>query len=289
MFRVQKIESLDLPELQPYRTLRRQLEHRERGIFVAEGDKVVRRLFESHFGVESVLITEKWTAEYTPLLNARPEKEIPVFIASKEVFEQLTGHHLYQGVLAVGKIPVSDTLENILTNAPRPRLFAALDGLCDAENLGSVIRNCAAFGVQAMFIGETCSSPFLRRSVRTSMGTIFQMPMIELNSGKTSWRRELPPTEMNCPLVQILRELRGAGVRSIAAHPRAGGKVLSQADFTGDCCIVFGSEGNGVSPAVLAACDDAVAVPMHAGVDSLNVAAATSVFLYEATRQRGKA
>ena len=288
MLRLHNITSLELPELQPYRTLRRQLEHRERGIFVAEGDKVVRRLFESHFGVESVLITEKWIEEYTPLLNARTEKEIPVFIANKEVFEQLTGHHLYQGVLAVGKIPVSDTLENILANSPRPRLFAALDGLCDAENLGSVIRNCAAFGVQAMFIGETCSSPFLRRSVRTSMGTIFQMPMIELNSGKTSWRRELPTTEMNCLLVQILRNLHEAGVRSIAAHPRADGKVLSQADFSGDCCVVFGSEGNGVSPAVFAACDDAVAIPMHCEVDSLNVAAATSVFLYEVNRQRGK-
>jgi len=288
MLRLHNITSLELPELQPYRTLRRQLEHRERGIFVAEGDKVVRRLFESRFGVESVLITEKWIEKYTPLLNARTENEIPVFIANKEVFEQLTGHHLYQGVLAVGKIPVSDTLENILANSPRPRLFAALDGLCDAENLGSVIRNCAAFGVQGMFIGETCSSPFLRRSVRTSMGTIFQMPMIELNSGKTSWRRELPETEMNCLLVQILRELREAGVRSIAAHPRADGKVLSQANFSGDCCVVFGSEGNGISPAVLAACDDAVAVPMHGGVDSLNVAAATSVFLYEVNRQRGK-
>lgn len=288
MLRIQNITSLDLPELQPYRTLRRQLEHREQGIFVGEGDKVVRRLFESHFGVVSVLITEKWLAQYQPLLSARPEKEIPVFIADQVVFEKLTGHHLYQGVLAVGKIPLPAPPEKILMNMPRPRLLAAVDGLSDAENLGAVIRNCVAFGVQAMIVGETCSSPFLRRAVRTSMGTIFQLPMIELNCGQTSWRRETPATERTCSLVEVIRELRDAGVRSIAAHPRADGKMLSQADFTGDCCVVFGSEGHGISPEVLEACDDAVAIPMHCDVDSLNVAAATSVFLYEVNRQRGK-
>ena len=90
-------------------------------------------------------------------------------------------------------------------------------------------------------------------------------------------------------LPQTLRDLRTRGIRCIAAHPHANGRTLSQADFTGDCCVVFGSEGNGLSPEVLAACDEAVAIPMAAGVDSLNVGAAAAVFFYEANRQREKA
>ena len=90
-------------------------------------------------------------------------------------------------------------------------------------------------------------------------------------------------------LPAVLLELRSQGIRCVAAHPHTEKKFLSQADFTGDGCIVFGSEGNGLSPEVLAACDEAVAVPMAEGVDSLNVGAAAAVFLYEAARQRGRA
>jgi TrmH family RNA methyltransferase len=83
--------------------------------------------------------------------------------------------------------------------------------------------------------------------------------------------------------------LRQRGIRCIAAHPHTDKKFLSQTDFSGDCCLVFGSEGDGISPAVLAACDEAVAIPMPPEVDSLNVGAAAAVFLYEAARQRRKA
>jgi tRNA G18 (ribose-2'-O)-methylase SpoU len=89
-------------------------------------------------------------------------------------------------------------------------------------------------------------------------------------------------------LAECLQELRTHGVHCIAAHPHADKKFLSQADFSGDCCLVFGSEGDGISPAVLAACDEAVAIPMPPTVDSLNVGAAAAVFLYEAARQRGR-
>ena len=104
MYRLQRIESFDLPELQPYRTMRRQHEHRQQGIFVAEGEKVVRRLLESQFTVVSVLLPEKWLRELEPLLQARPE-DIRVFVAEKALLETLTGFSMYQGLLAVGKVP----------------------------------------------------------------------------------------------------------------------------------------------------------------------------------------
>src|SRR5579859_3071385 len=169
MLRVQKIDSLDLPELQPYRTMRRQLEHRQQGIFVAEGEKVVRRLLASAFGVISVLLPQKWLDELRPLLESRPER-IHVFVAPKALLEQLTGFSMYQGLLAVGKIPNPRTLDEVMGAAEHPFLLVATDGLTSAENLGALVRNCAAFGVQALLVGESCTSPFLRRAVRSSMG-----------------------------------------------------------------------------------------------------------------------
>jgi tRNA G18 (ribose-2'-O)-methylase SpoU len=268
MLHIQRIETLDLPELAPYRTMRRQDEHRQQQIFVAEGEKVVRRLLESQFTVVSVLLPEKWLTQYQPLLQARGEI-IHAFIAERKVLEQLTGFSMYQGVLAVGKIPPMPSLDLVLKTSPQPRLFAAVDALTNAENLGGLVRNCVAFGVQALLVGETSSSPYLRRAVRASMGAIFVLPVIETNS-----------------LVQSLRQLRESGVRCIAAHPHADQRVLAQANFRSECCVVFGSEGYGISQPVLDVCDEAVAIPMHDEVDSLNVGSAAAVFLYEASRQR---
>ena len=269
MFRAQKIESLDLPALEPYRTMRRQLEHKAQGIFVAEGEKVVRRLLESKFIVVSMLLPERWLGDLMPLLQSRPE-EVQVYVAEKSLLETLTGFSMYQGLLAVGKIPERISLEEILAGSPAPRLLAAADGLSSAENLGALVRNAAAFGAHGLIVGETCGSPFLRRAVRSSMGAIFELPIAETNN-----------------LAQTLRKLPAGGIRCVAAHPHATGANLSGADFRRDCCIVFGSEGQGISPAVLEVCEEAVAIPMGRRVDSLNVGSAAAVFFYEANRQRG--
>jgi len=308
--RIEKITSLDLPELAPYRTMRRPAEHERLGIFVAEGEKVVRRLLESHFEVVSVLLPEKHLEAFRPLLEARPEN-LNVHLADKKSLETLVGFSMFQGVLAVGKIPPPVSLDDILSKNPGPRLLVAVDALTNAENLGALVRNCVAFGVQALIAGETSSSPFLRRAVRNSMGTIFQLPVIELAKLGLRHRFKTKPHATRLTLAECLQELRARGVRCIAAHPHAESwsssfglspatpasapdklklglqrNTILQADFSGDCCIVFGSEGDGISAPVLAACDEAVAIPMPPMVDSLNVGAAAAVFLYEANRQR---
>ena len=265
---VQKVDTLELPELAPYRTLRRPSEHREQGIFVAEGEKVVRRLLESKFTVVSLLLPERWFLEYEPLIGSRPEN-ISVYLAEKTTLQQLTGISMFQGVLAVGKIPAAHRLEELFERSAHPYLFAAVEGLSNAENVGALVRNCAAFGVQALLVSKSSSSPFLRRAVRNSMGAIFKLPVIE---------------ELDLP--RTLDELRTRGVRCIAAHPRQHTHALWQADFSPDCCVVFGSEGYGISPNVLSCCDACVTIPMCSGVDSLNVGNAAAVFLYEANRQR---
>src|SRR5262249_22090700 len=270
MVQVQRIDSLELPELQPYRTMRRQKEHEEEGIFVAEGEKVVRRLLESNFTVISLLLPEKWLRDLEALLQARPEV-IKVFVAAKEELEGLTGFSMYQGLLAVGRIPERISLEQLLARSAQPWLLAAADNLSSAENLGALVRNCAAFNVQGLFIGETASRPFLRRAVRSFIGNDFQLTIVEMDN-----------------LATTLRELQGRHVLCLAAHPHASGRTLSQANFQANCCIVFGSEGYGITPTVLDLCDEAIAIPMPASVDSLNVGSAAAAFLYEANRQRGK-
>lgn len=271
MFTVHRIASLDLPELAPYRTLKRPAEHQARGIFVAEGDKVVHRLLASSLPVISVLLPEYRFAEYEPGLRSRPEDIIVYSVTEKRVLEELVGFEMFQGVLAVAKIPAHATLAERFARSQSPRLFAAADGLTSAENIGVLARNCVAFGVQALLVGETSASPFLRRAVRNSMGTIFQLPVVETDN-----------------LAGSLGELRRLGIRCIAAHPHTDQCSLADADFVKDCCIVFGSEGNGISAPVLAACDEVVAIPMPPTVDSLNVASAAAVFLYETGRQRAQ-
>lgn len=265
---IHHIPSLDLPELTPYRTLRQHEEHRAAGIFVAEGDKVVARLLQSHFGVVSVLLPERRLAEFEPLIRARPE-DVAVYVVEIAELEKLTGFPFFQGVLAVGRAPRTETVPSLLARTPEPRLLVAIDGLTNSENVGLVVRNAAAFGAHGFIVDRTSASPFLRRAVRNSMGSIFKLPICEVDQ-----------------LTTALHALRGAGVRVIAAHPHTDRRAIAEVDYRGDCCIVLGSEGTGISRPVLAACDEAVAIPMSNEVDSLNVGSAAAVFLYEVARQR---
>jgi tRNA G18 (ribose-2'-O)-methylase SpoU len=259
---------MDLPELAPYRTMRRQTHHRRDGIFVAEGPKVVERMLASTFGVTSLLITEDWLESLKPFLDRR-EEDIPVYVAPKAVLNEMTGYHLFQGVLAIGRIPEPLTLEEILANGRQPYLLVAAEQLASAENVGVLVRNCAAFGADALIVGETCVSPFLRRAVRNSMGAIFKLPIIESNC--------LPET---------LRTLHSRGIECIAAHPHADQALLPDSDLANSCCIVLGSEGYGLSAEALKECRRALAIPMRNEIDSLNVGNAGAVFLYEVFRQR---
>ena len=265
------VQSLDAPELALYRTLRRIEQHERAGVLVAANAKVIKRLLASRYTVVSALLTPAWLAQLEPLLRARPE-DVHVYVAEQAALETITGYKLHQGALAVAKIPPQPDFETLLNQSPRPLLLAAVEGIASAENLGAVVRSCAAFGVHFLIVGETCGSPFQRRAVAGSMGTIFEQPVARVAN-----------------LVEKLAQLRARGVRCLAAHPRPGAKKLATVDLRGDCCLLFGAEGPGLTAGALAACDDMVEIPMPSHMNSLNVAAATAVFLYEASRQRGGA
>jgi tRNA G18 (ribose-2'-O)-methylase SpoU len=263
---IEQITSLDDKELHPYRTLRRPLDHLKEGIFVAEGDKVVTRLLRTNIELVSLLCTPERFSAIEPIVRHR---SVTVFLGGKELLETIVGYNLHQGIMAIGKVPAAAPMESFLSDAAHDAVIVALDGLANSENVGVVVRNCVALGVSAMVVGETSSSPYLRRAVRNSMGTVFKLPVYHAAN-----------------LAETIRSaIRPKGFRTLAADP-SGQTTLGGTALQGRLCIVFGSEGTGLTPGVLDACDDLVAIPMANDTDSLNVASASAVILYEAYRRR---
>lgn len=268
---IQHTDGLDAPELAPYRTLRRPMDHIREGIFIAEGEKVVRRLLESKLQTISLLMTPEWydrlfNREHIPLAGTTK-----IFLGNKDLVEKIVGYNLHQGIMAVARMPQAHSLHRLMADRPEPVLVVALDGLVNAENVGLVVRNCAAFGVNVVIVGETSCSPYLRRAVRNSMGTIFCLPVVHTDN-----------------LAQSLHDMRTKHqMLIIGAHPGER-TTIQEVNLEKDVCLVFGNEGQGISAKVLEQCVVRAAIPMMNGTDSLNVASASAVFLYEARRQRGK-
>ncbi len=276
------VTDLNVAGVEPYRTLRRQADHLREGIFVAEGEKVVRRLLASGLSVRSMLLTPEWYGALFPGGTGVSGQGVSgqgsfvpgakIFLARKDLLESIVGFNLHQGIMAVAGTPPETGPDDLVRAAAGgARLYVALDDLVNAENVGLVVRNCAAFGVDALICGESSGSPYLRRAVRASMGTVFGLPIHHSRD-----------------IVSTLTELSArAGAETIAADPAAGAS-LYETTLTGSVCIVVGHEGTGIRPAVLAACTRRVAIPMWKGTDSLNVSTACAVFLSEARRQRAR-
>ena len=287
MFHVQKISSFDAPELQPYATMRRPLEHERQGIFVAEGTKVVRRLLESQFTVVSVVLPDKVAGRFPTV--ARSATGVHHGLSRGK--ETTRNPDRFLDVSRGAGCRQNPTTGCAGRHSGEKSKAASLrGGGCTHEcgeswGVGTELRRVWRPG---LFVGETSSSPFLRRAVRNSMGTIFQLPVIELSKLGQRHQFTTKPHATSQTLTECLKAQQRRGVRCIAAHPHTDKILLAQADFTGDCCLVFGSEGDGISPMVLETCDEAVAIPMPPAVDSLNVGASAAVFLYEVTRQRKK-
>jgi tRNA G18 (ribose-2'-O)-methylase SpoU len=265
------IKSLGQTGLEPYLTLRRPIEHLELGIFVAEGEKVVRRLLASPLLIRSMLLTHDWYSklEAEGLFGITEKKQFDIFIADKSVLETIVGFNLHQGIMAVAETPEQNTLDKIVRELNRPYCFVALDGLVHAENVGVVVRNCAGLGVNAILVGENSSSPFLRRAVRSSMGTIFSLPIFH-------------STNLHDDLLFLKNDY---SVKIISAH-LTDSSTIDKADFGKDICIVFGNEGYGISDTIINVSDELISIPMKNNTDSLNVSSASAIFLYEVQRQR---
>lgn len=232
-----------------------------RGLVIAEGVVVVRRLIDSPYPVRSVLGVPRRLEELAPDLDGL---DVPAYATDADVMATAVGFHLNRGVLAVADraAPVDPVLL-----ASRARCLAVLEGVNDHENLGSIFRNAAALGVDGVLLGPRCADPLYRRSVRVSMGHVLRVPFGVLPD----------------PWPESLQVLRAAGLRTVALTPAAGSVPLATAGLAGErVAFLLGAEGPGLTDTALAAADLRVRIPMAAGVDSLNVATAAAVAFHAA-------
>ncbi|GAB3493558.1 TrmH family RNA methyltransferase [Amycolatopsis cihanbeyliensis] len=231
-----------------------------RGLVIAEGTVVVRRLLESPYPVRALLGVERRIRE---LAGDLAGTAAPAYVASAETMAEVVGFHLNRGVLAVADRVPRPPASGIAAGA---RALAVLEGVGDHENLGALFRNAAALGVDGVLLGSGCSDPLYRRSVRVSMGHVLRVPFGTLD-----------------PWPCGLEQLRAQGFRIAALTPRAEAiELRALRDRRPErVALLLGSEGYGLSEAALAAADLAVRIPMATGVDSLNVATSAAVAFYE--------
>jgi tRNA G18 (ribose-2'-O)-methylase SpoU len=227
-----------------------------RGLVIAEGTVVVRRMIDSPFPVRSLLGVQRRLDDLAPDLAAL---DVPAYATDAGTMADVVGFHLNRGVLAVADRAVPPDPAELLRRA---RLVAVLEGVNDHENLGALFRNAAALGVDAVLLGPRCSDPLYRRSVRVSMGHVLRVPF----------------TELPGPWPASLDVLRAAGLRVAALTPASGAVPLAASGLAGErVALLLGAEGPGLSDDALAAADVRVRIPMASGVDSLNVATAAAV------------
>jgi tRNA G18 (ribose-2'-O)-methylase SpoU len=253
------IDDVGDPRLTDYRALK---EHRlaaDSGRFIAESERVVRRLIGSGLQVQSVLLTAPRLATLADALGG----PFPVYLASQDVLDGVAGFHVHRGCLAVGTRP---TAARIPAGA---RAVVVLEDLTDVDNLGAIARHAAAFGADALLLSPRAADPFYRKAIRVSLGAVFALPIVRA----ARWPG-------------ALEALRADGLTLVAAVVNEAATPLARFAPPGRFALVLGAEGPGLSPAALAACDHRVTIPMGPGADSLNVATAAAIFLYALTQGR---
>lgn len=259
-----RIERLDDPRLEPYRDLKRTNRTRDSNWFIAEGRWVVLRLLASDFQVESILLAESAVAELRPFLS----DHFPVFVLPTPRIEELVGFRFHRGVLACGRRVRQTALPDREYFIDRPTAtWVCCPHTVLPDNLGSIIRISTAFGVDGILIGEQAADPFSRRVIRVSMGNIFELPIVE-------------PASLSTALGVLKSE---HGFRIVAATGDPNDTMLPIARPAPRIMLLLGHEAHGLSPDMLQLADDRVTIPMSGKTDSLNVANAAAILLYQLT------
>lgn len=290
------VDSLDDERLDPYARLteaqlRSKLEP-ERALFIAESGKVIERAFEGGMTPMSLLMEEKWVESMTPLIERmeRAHPDLAVLIAPHDELARLTGFELTRGALGAFRRPALPSVAEVVRDA---RLIAVLENITNHTNVGAIFRSAAALGVDAILVTPTCYDPLYRRAVRVSMGTVFQVPWTRIGDdadGADAHAREgrahakgtpghpaITWAETGIPLLRELGFTTAAMALSDESVP-LDDPTLNAAEKV---ALVFGTEGDGLDPATIEACDRTVRIPMAHGVDSLNVAAASAVAFWQ--------
>jgi tRNA G18 (ribose-2'-O)-methylase SpoU len=241
-----------------------------RGLFVAEGRLVVTRLLTGgRYAVRSVMVTETAYASIRDAIDARPD--VPVYLVSQRLMDGVIGFNIHRGCLALGERPAACDWRELAAGSD---MLLVLERVGDADNVGSLFRTAAALGADAVLLGPACADPLYRKAIRTSMAAVLTMPFAPIDA----WP-------------YALQELRMAGWLTVAMTPEPSARSIGEAAAVmrdRRCAVVVGHEGEGLTADVLAACEHRVRIPMAAGTDSLNVATAAAIALYEIGRGRGR-
>ncbi len=259
------LESADDPRVADYTRLTdvhlRKLREPAEGMYIAESSRVLRRALAAGHRPRSFFLAEKWREDLADVFAQHPD--VPAYIGSAGLLEEITGFHLHRGAMAAMHRPAPVPLPELLAGARR---VAVLEDIVDHTNVGAIFRSAAALDVDAVLVSPRCGDPLYRRSVRVSMGTVFQVPWARLEDWPGGLTR--------------LRE-EGFTVAALELTPDAVTLDALAARRPERLALVLGTEGAGLSGGTLAASDLAVKIPMRAGVDSLNVAAASAVAFWE--------
>lgn len=265
MAKIFDISDFSAPELDVYaRLTENQLVNRAdpaNALFIAESPLVIGRALDAGCVPVSFLMERRHVDGKAREILARCPDDIPVYAAGLDVLTQLTGFHLTRGMLCAMRRPKLRDPAVLLQDASR---VAVLENVMNPTNLGAIFRSAAALGMDAVLLTSAGSDPLYRRAVRVSMGTVFQVPWAYLPEGWT----------------ELLHTL---GFRTAAMALRDDSVRLDDPRLAAErkLAVVMGTEGDGLADATIAACDYTVRIPMHHGVDSLNVAAASAVAFYQ--------
>ncbi|MFG2332041.1 TrmH family RNA methyltransferase [Streptomyces sp. NPDC048604] len=257
------VDDPDDPRLRDYTgltdvELRRRREPAE-GLFIAEGEKVIRRAKQAGYEMRSMLLSAKWVDVMRDVIDEVPA---PVYAVQPDLAEQVTGYHVHRGALASMQRKPLPTAEELLLTARR---VVVMESVNDHTNIGAIFRSAAALGMDAVLLSPDCADPLYRRSVKVSMGAVFSVPYARLDT----WPKGLEAVrEAGFKLLALTPAERAASIDEAAPH-----KLERVA-------LMLGAEGEGLSRQALMAADEWVRIPMAHGVDSLNVGAAAAVAFY---------
>lgn len=230
------------------------------GLYIAESPKVVRRALSAGHRPRSFFLAEKRLPEIADVLAAHPD--IPAYVGTGAMLEEITGINLHRGAMAAMHRPAPVEIPTLLAEARR---VAVLEDISDHTNIGAIFRSAAALGIDAVLISPRCGDPLYRRSIRVSMGAVFQVPWARLPEGPSGFQM-LHEAGFTTAALALLPD-------SLTIHELAARNEEKLA-------LILGSEGYGLSAETLAAANHSVMIPMYAGVDSLNVAAASAVAFF---------
>lgn len=266
-----EITEISAPELVPFTNTSElslmNCSEYEHGVFITESPKVIRTALNSGFTPISMLLERKYINRQAADIIEHCG-DIPIYTASTEVLTELTGFKMTQGALCAMRRRALPVPASILACAER---IAVLENVMNQTNIGAIFRSAAALGFDAVLLTPSCSDPLFRRSIRVSMGTVFQLPWTYLKNDAPDYVNELHDLGFKCAAMA----LRNDNISINNAQLKNEKKLA----------VIFGTEGNGLRSESIDACDYTIKIPMMNGVDSLNVAAASAVVFWELNKK----